>query len=113
MKSIKLIVAYPQPKDASAFDKIYQEEHVPMAIAKLAGKTKMVATKILSPQRRIPVLSRGGGSFSIHGGPPEVRGVCGRQGDVGQCGEDIVRRPSRHHDRRRGYVHVLSDHLLW
>jgi uncharacterized protein (TIGR02118 family) len=51
MKSIKLIVAYPQPKDASAFDKIYQQEHVPMAIAKLPGKTKMVATKILqSPQ---------------------------------------------------------------
>ena len=51
MKSVKLIVAYPQPKDVSAFDKIYQEEHVPMAIAKLAGKTKMVATKVLqSPQ---------------------------------------------------------------
>src|SRR5579863_9435480 len=47
MKSIKLIVAYPQPKDASAFEKIYQQEHVPMAIAKLHGKTKMVATKIL------------------------------------------------------------------
>jgi uncharacterized protein (TIGR02118 family) len=51
MKSVKLIVAYPQPKDASAFERIYQEEHVPMAIAKLHGKTKMVATKILqSPQ---------------------------------------------------------------
>ncbi len=51
MKSVKLIVAYPQPKDASAFEKIYQQEHVPMAIANLPGKTKMVATKILqSPQ---------------------------------------------------------------
>src|SRR5260370_25318229 len=51
MKSVKLIVAYPQPKDASAFEKIYQQEHVPMAIANLTGKTKMVATKILqSPQ---------------------------------------------------------------
>ena len=51
MKSVKLIVAYPQPKDASAFEKIYQEEHVPMAIANLHGKTKMVATKVLqSPQ---------------------------------------------------------------
>ena len=51
MKSVKLIVAYPQPKDVSAFDKIYQQEHVPMAIANLPGKTKMVATKILqSPQ---------------------------------------------------------------
>jgi uncharacterized protein (TIGR02118 family) len=51
MKSVKLIVAYPQPKDASAFEKIYQQEHVPLAIANLHGKTKMVATKILqSPQ---------------------------------------------------------------
>ena len=51
MKSVKLIVAYPKPKDASAFEKIYQQEHVPMAIANLPGKTKMVATKILqSPQ---------------------------------------------------------------
>jgi len=51
MKSVKLILAYPQPKDASAFEKIYQQEHVPMAMANLHGKTKMVATKILqSPQ---------------------------------------------------------------
>jgi uncharacterized protein (TIGR02118 family) len=51
MKSVKLIVAYPQPKDASAFEKIYQQEHVPMAIANLHAKTKMVTTKILqSPQ---------------------------------------------------------------
>ena len=51
MKSVKLMVAYPQPKDASAFERIYQQEHVPMAIAKLSGKTKIVVTKILqSPQ---------------------------------------------------------------
>jgi uncharacterized protein (TIGR02118 family) len=51
MKSVKLIVAYPQPKDASAFEKVYQQEHVPMAIANLQGMTKIVATKILqSPQ---------------------------------------------------------------
>jgi uncharacterized protein (TIGR02118 family) len=51
VKSVKLIVAYPQPKDASAFEKIYLQEHVPMAVANLQGKTKIVATKILqSPQ---------------------------------------------------------------
>jgi uncharacterized protein (TIGR02118 family) len=51
MKSFKLIVAYPQPKDAAVFDRVYKEEHIPMAIANLQGKTKMVATKILqSPQ---------------------------------------------------------------
>jgi len=51
LKSVKLIVAYPPPKDASAFEKIYQQEHIPMAVAKLQGKTKIVATKIVqSPQ---------------------------------------------------------------
>lgn len=51
MKSFKMMVAYPQPKDASAFEKTYQEEHVPMAIVNLQGKTKLVATKVLrSPQ---------------------------------------------------------------
>src|SRR5579862_3001076 len=55
MKSVKLIVAYPQPVDASAFEKVYAQEHVPMAIANLHGKTKLVATKILSsPQGERP-----------------------------------------------------------
>ena len=36
-------------------EKIYQTEHVPLAVAKLGGKTKIVATKILgSPQGTAP-----------------------------------------------------------
>ena len=55
MTSAKLIVAYPQPKDVEAFEKVYQQEHVPMAIANLDGKTKIVATKVLQgPQGRPP-----------------------------------------------------------
>ena len=51
MATPKLIVAYPPPKDADAFEAIYHQEHVPMAVAKLEGKTKIVATKVLqSPQ---------------------------------------------------------------
>jgi uncharacterized protein (TIGR02118 family) len=51
MSSAKLIVAYPQPVDIDAFEKLYVEEHVPLAVAKLEGKTKIVATKIIaSPQ---------------------------------------------------------------
>ena len=48
MSDIKLIVAYPQPKDVDAFEKLYVEDHVPMAIEKLTGKTKIVATKTLA-----------------------------------------------------------------
>jgi uncharacterized protein (TIGR02118 family) len=58
MKSVKMIVAYPQPKDASAFDKVYQEVHVPMAIANLHGKTKMVATNVLQAPQGEPQFYR-------------------------------------------------------
>ena len=55
MTRAKLIVAYPQPADVEAFEKIYRDEHVPIAIANLAGKTKIVATKtIKSPQGQPP-----------------------------------------------------------
>jgi uncharacterized protein (TIGR02118 family) len=51
MATSKLIVAYPPPKDIDTFEAIYHQEHVPMAVAKLEGKTKIVATKVLqSPQ---------------------------------------------------------------
>src|SRR6266481_7342983 len=55
MADVKLIVIYPRPKDVDVFEKVYQDEHVPLAVAKLDGKTKMVATKILgSPQGTAP-----------------------------------------------------------
>jgi len=46
MAGVKLIVMYPHPKDIDAFEKLYQSEHVPMAVEKLKGKTKLVATKV-------------------------------------------------------------------
>ena len=55
MAGAKLIVIYPRPTDIAAFDKRYQEEHVPMAVEKLEDKTKIVATKVLgSPQGIAP-----------------------------------------------------------
>ena len=50
MTSAKLIVAYPPPKDVDAFEAVYQKEHVPMAIANLDGKIKIVATKVVQSQ---------------------------------------------------------------
>jgi hypothetical protein len=35
MTTAKLIVAYPQPTNMEAFEKAYQEEHVPLAIDNL------------------------------------------------------------------------------
>jgi uncharacterized protein (TIGR02118 family) len=55
MADVKLMVIYPRPKDVDVFEKVYQDEHVPLAVAKLDGKTKIVATKILgSPQGTAP-----------------------------------------------------------
>ena len=55
MKSVKLVVIYPRPKDVEAFENVYQTEHVPLAVTRLSGKTKMVATKVLgSPQGTPP-----------------------------------------------------------
>ena len=58
MPIVKLIVIYPRPKDIEAFEKIYQNEHVPLAVAKLVGKTKMVATKVLASPQGTPPFYR-------------------------------------------------------
>ncbi len=47
MAGVKLIVAYPTPTNIDEFEKIYTEDHVPMAIEKLAGKTRIVATRVI------------------------------------------------------------------
>ncbi len=55
MAGVKLVVMYPRPKDVEAFEKLYQKEHVPMAVEKLKGKTKFVATKVVgSPMGTAP-----------------------------------------------------------
>jgi uncharacterized protein (TIGR02118 family) len=58
MKSTKLIMAYPQPKDVGAFEAVYQNEHVPLALANLAGKTKMVSTKTVQTPQGMPAFYR-------------------------------------------------------
>jgi uncharacterized protein (TIGR02118 family) len=55
MADAKLIVLYSPPKNVGAFEKIYQTEHVPLAVTKLGGKSKIVATRVLgSPQGTHP-----------------------------------------------------------
>jgi uncharacterized protein (TIGR02118 family) len=58
MASAKLVVIYPRPKDVEAFERVYQNEHVPMAVAKMRGKTKIVASKILASPQGIPPFYR-------------------------------------------------------
>lgn len=55
MSEVKFMVIYPTPTDIPTFEKRYQEEHVPMAVEKLGGKTRFIATKVLgSPQGAAP-----------------------------------------------------------
>lgn len=58
MADVKLVVIYPRPKDVDAFEKIYQNEHVPLAVAKLTGKSKIVATRILGSPQGVPPFYR-------------------------------------------------------
>jgi uncharacterized protein (TIGR02118 family) len=58
MAEVKLIVMYPTPADVEAFEKVYQEEHVPMAVEKLAGKTRFVATRVMASPQGKPAFYR-------------------------------------------------------
>ncbi len=43
----KLMVIYPAPADVETFEKAYQDDHVPMAVEKIPGKTRFVATRVV------------------------------------------------------------------
>jgi len=51
---VKIVVIYPRPQDEAAFEKAYQEEHIPMVEQKLKGLTRLVLTKVNgSPQGKV------------------------------------------------------------
>lgn len=58
MAAVKLIVMYPPPKNIEAFEKLYLNEHIPIAVQKLAGKTKIVASKVVSSPQGAPPFYR-------------------------------------------------------
>jgi uncharacterized protein (TIGR02118 family) len=58
MAATKLIVMYPTPTDVATFERLYLQEHVPMAVAKLEGKTKLVATKVQASPDGKPAFYR-------------------------------------------------------
>ena len=58
MAGTKFMVIYPRPTDIEAFEKVYQNEHVPMAVEKLGGKTKIVATKVIASPQGTPPFYR-------------------------------------------------------
>ena len=64
--SVKIVVIYPRPQDEEAFEKVYMDEHVPMAEQKLKGMTRLVLTKVTgSPQGKVIGLSHDGSPFFL------------------------------------------------
>ena len=93
MSGIKLVALYPRPKDVEAFEKLYTEEHVPMAVEKIVGKTKIVASKVLaSPQGRPAFLPRRRGSLPLPSGLGRLRRLSRRQGDHRSRRQNLLRR---------------------
>ena len=58
MAGAKLIVIYPRPTDLESFERVYQNQHVPMAVERLAGKTRIVASKIVGSPDGAPLFHR-------------------------------------------------------
>jgi uncharacterized protein (TIGR02118 family) len=58
MAGAKLIVIYPRPTDIESFERIYHSQHVPMAVEKLAGKTKIVASRVAGSPQGAPPFHR-------------------------------------------------------
>src|SRR2546430_17569966 len=89
MAAVKLIVMYPMPKDVQAFERLYQDEHVPMAVKKLGGKTKLVATKGQgSPQGKPAFYRISGGPFSSLQALQAWAAAAGGEGTIGHPAEN-------------------------
>jgi len=112
--NVKLIVVYPRPTDVGAFEKVYQNEHVPLAVAKLGGKTKIVATKILGSPQGIPPFYRiAEVYFPSMQALEAMRCVRRRERSASSCGEDLLWRAAYFPGGRRGdfHVHTYSGRL--
>ena len=59
MAETKIVVIYPRPTDVDAFEKIYVEEHVPLAMEKIKGVKKFAATRVVgTPDGSTPPFYR-------------------------------------------------------
>jgi len=54
----KLIVMYPRPTDVQAFETVYRRDHVPLAVERLIGKTKIVASRVIGSPQGKPAFHR-------------------------------------------------------
>jgi hypothetical protein len=69
MTDVKLLVIYPRPKDVDIFEKIYQDEHVPLAVAICRNQDTRL------PARHRPFLPHCRSLFSVVPSSGGLRGV--------------------------------------
>jgi uncharacterized protein (TIGR02118 family) len=43
----KIVVIYPYPTDVEEFEKVYMDEHIPMAEEKIKGMSKFTMTRVI------------------------------------------------------------------
>lgn len=53
-----LLVLYPPPRDAAAFERRYREEHAPMVHAKMAGMRRFSAGRVVGTPGGEPPFAR-------------------------------------------------------
>ena len=59
MAETKIVVIYPRPTDVDAFEKVYVDEHVPLAVERIKGVIKFAATKVVgTPDGSTPPFYR-------------------------------------------------------
>ena len=108
--TVKLVVIYPRPANVEAFETVYKRDHVPMAVEKLGGKTKIVASKIVgSPQGTPPFPSHCRDPFPLHGGSASLRRIGRWQTDARECSGNFFRRRTDLPGRRRGSIRVSRE----
>jgi uncharacterized protein (TIGR02118 family) len=52
--SAHLLVMYPAPRDADAFDRAYREQHLPYAAPRLVGASGVVSKRVSAPAGKPP-----------------------------------------------------------
>lgn len=59
MADAKIMVIYPRPTDIDAFEKVYFEEHMPIAVEKLKGMSRFAGTRVVgTPDGSTPPYHR-------------------------------------------------------
>ena len=107
--AVKLLVMYPRLKDIEAFEQVYNNEHVPMAVDKLVGKPKLSnqGVGLSARDAGLPPHRRSLLSFDASFG-----GVCrfrGRQTNYRPRGVDLLWRRSNHSRGGRGDIRVSGS----